>query len=105
MAFADDADVSRWSLESTEEIALTESVQRSSSEHEEVTFDLIYSFVIFVSELIRSDEHPKTANADKDTLTGCVSWKRDATDRDLTTYSELSPGVLGPHEQPRKEHT
>jgi len=57
-AFADDTHVSKWSLEWTKEIALTESVQSSSSEHEEVTFDLIRSFVILVSELIRSDEHP-----------------------------------------------
>ena len=51
-----------------EKTTLTESVQGGSSEHEHVTFDLIHCCVVLIGELIGSDEHPKAANTDQDTL-------------------------------------
>lgn len=47
---------------------LTESVQSRSSDHEQVTFDLIHGFPVLIRQVIRPHKHPKTSNTDEDTL-------------------------------------
>jgi hypothetical protein len=48
---------------------LTESIQSRSSDHEQVTFDLVDRLPALIGQMIRSHEHSEAADTDQDALT------------------------------------